>query len=124
MSEEAQAVPAAPNKHSEKLEKYGISQEQINKWKEQFGRIELSVIGGRAFVYRFAPNMEWQQLKTQTENLDRRELVEEALVKRFVLFPQSFKTELPTLPAGVVPTLAEAITRISGFGYDEEPLEL
>lgn len=96
-----------------------VGQEQIDKWKDEHGRVMKLTINKEDWYYRSIRIDEYLNIQRLIE-IDSNAQGEEELVRVGLLHP-----ELPKKPgAGLVFTLSEEILRISGFTQDSVPQEL
>lgn len=125
MAEKKEKEVVEESPRDKKLKSLGIDPEAVDGWKKMFGRVELLKVGDKHFVYRPMKRLEWRQIGDQVQEADGDVgMVQEMTVSRCVLHPRGFSGELAESDAGVVLTLSEAIMKLSGFGAEEEPVEL
>jgi len=97
------------------------STEQIDKWKEEYGKVDLCGVADDAFVYRRITRTDHQELLK--ENVFNQPDAQEQIVRRFLLFP-----DIDTIDTegsgGIIQTMSENILLASGFGNRMEPITL
>lgn len=116
-------VEVKQDRAAEKLKALGIDPALVEKWKATHGKVELVMIQGKPYIYRGLPRIEFKQLTAKMREMDNL-ASQETIAGRCVLWPQDFGAQLALLPSGVPATLADKVIALSGFGADEEPLEL
>lgn len=108
-----------------KLQKLGVDPKMVDALKQQHGRVELVVIQKQPYIYRALKRLEWKQLVDQAAEAGADNMAaQEMAVQRCVLYPEGLGANIALTGAGVAATLSEGIMKFSGFGADEEPLEL
>jgi hypothetical protein len=100
------------------LEKAGVSKEQIETWKRQFGPVECQSILGQIYVYRGLSRLELNNIN-KMEGLTL-EMKEEIFTEKCTLYPQLSRMNFSGNSAGVPTIIAEAIHALSGFVPEEE----
>lgn len=123
---EAEAAAAdMPGARERKLAEIGVAEEQVNQWKQMWGRVEVAKVGKRHYIYRPLKRVEWREIVDRASQSEGDTLTsQEHTCSRCVVWPQDFGSTMPQQDAGIVATLGDAIMRLSGFGVEEEPMEL
>ena len=99
------------------LEKYKITQEHLDQWKSQFGRIAAFPLYDEFYVIRALNRREWRTLmKPQDAQEMTDEDMEEQIAIIATIYPKVDPSELRTSSqAGLATTLSRNIQMISGF---------
>ena len=100
----------------------GPSELQIDAWKEKYGSIEMIEVGGEIFIYRQLGRSEHKALLAA--GIFNDEDTDEATVKTLLVSPKYEDVDWDKQGAGVIPTLAQAIMRLSGFTAAAAPMKL
>lgn len=109
------------------------TQEWINEKKKVHGKVFKSTVGGDVFYFRALRRKEHLDIQKEVfpegvptdgapVNPDSNAKVENAIVEKCVLWPETTKIE--DLSAGAPPTLVAMILQYSGFGMATEPEEV
>lgn len=111
------------------LKQAGVTEEQVDAWKKDFGRIGSVIAGDTTYVYRPIKRGEYRrlvQLSLQNQEIWRRELdFTESIVELCTLHPQQRMVTLRNESyAGVAEVLSQAIQQLSGWGAEATILEL
>ena len=100
-----------------------VTQEQIDKWKEQFGDIYSAVLADdKKYIYRPMKRIEYKNVIANPEA--SRSYMEEQIVIKCLIHPKLSPTDLAAEKAGTVSTLTDLIMAASNFGVNEEPVKL
>jgi hypothetical protein len=102
--EDLKRVPGAP------------SQEQIDAWKQQFGKIYVLPLSmTEAYVWRYITRAEWMSLMSNQELVSNETMLQTQIVQRALLWPKFGPVELQSSRAGLIPTLFGVIMQGSYF---------
>lgn len=107
-----------------------LTQEQIAKWKEEYGKVFKVVINDKTYVYRALRRAELRGIQDKYPVVnpmvgmtpEQSENMENDIALTCVLYPENLT--LDQIGAGTPGTLADCISNISGFRIDSEPEEL
>ena len=100
-----------------------ITQEMIDKWKEQYGDIYSAVLADeKQYIYRPMKRIEYKSVVSNQEA--SKSFMEEQIVLKCLIYPQFNATDLGAEKAGTVSTLTDLIMAASNFGILEEPVKL
>lgn len=115
-------------KYAKIAEAISVDVDQIKAWKKEFGRLGFVTIQGDPYLYHALSGDVWDKAvnSNTTGNMkasEVRAMNERNVVKYAILHP-SYQEALDRKLAGVIPTLAQNVTQISGFLPDDEPIEL
>ena len=104
-------------------EKKDVTQEMIDKWKEQYGDIYSAVLAdGKQYIYRPMKRIEYKNVISNPES--PRSYMEEQIVLKCLIHPKLNSTDLAAEKAGTVSTLTDLVMAASNFGVNEEPVKL
>lgn len=108
-----------------------FSKEQLDAWKEKYGRVLMTTISSQSYVYRGLTNAEFEKLRDEERqfiaNLEQNNISQEdisqqtitnsmkAVVLTCLLYPEDYKDKLSSDLAGVLEVLQPAILEASGF---------
>lgn len=96
-------------------------QEDIKRWKEEYGRIFSVHLVGIDFIFHALSYDQYEEFERRLENEGATE-AEEHILSSGLLHP--LDVDFDSQPAGVVSTLAEEILDISGFSNPESAKEI
>jgi hypothetical protein len=112
-----------PNK--EAFTRLGITKDEVEALKNNFGRLELVHINGAPYLYRPLFRREFRRLRDPNNIQGANEMmIEEKVVCSCVVRPQLTEEGLSQLGAGLSSTLAALIYNISDFDIDAAPIRL
>jgi hypothetical protein len=97
----------------------GITTDIIEAWKSEHGPIEALTINGQIYVYRGIRRLELEKIQEDTANA-KGTLREDMIAERCTLYPKLNRVNFPQGAAGLPTTLADRITNLSGFEFEEE----
>jgi len=105
------------------------TQEQIEKWKEQFGKIYSTNLGGVEYIFRRLLRSEFKNITKSNatvlqQQLDAGHTMEDSVTILCTLCPVVTKDNINKLPAGVPTSLSGIIMEKSGFDDMAEAVEL
>jgi len=89
------------------------SQEQIDAWKKEYGKLFSVTIGSTDFVFREITFAEFDEITALKDSIDSAE-TEDFLVKKALLHPKMEDKDFDRLPAGIISSLADEILAFSG----------
>jgi hypothetical protein len=95
--------------------------EQIDAWKEQYGKVDLVGVADDAFVYRRITRTEHKEMVK--DNVFNSPDAQETIVRMFLLFPDIDTIDIEG-SGGIIQTMSENILLASGFGNRMEPITL
>jgi len=120
-----EVVPAPLNKVEGALKTLGITKEQVEQMKTNFGRVELTWIDAKPYIYRPLFRRELRHLKDPSTMQGGNEMhMEEKIAQQCVIAPRLSHESMTNSCAGIASTLAALIYNISGFDIDASPVEL
>lgn len=88
----------------------------VDKWKEQFPRVESIHILGTLYIYRGMNRGEYIALMQQGQDKIKND---ETVASKCTLYPKIEQMAWVELPAGLPTTLADLILTASGFGAED-----
>lgn len=98
----------------------GLSQEQVDEWKKQYGELYVTEFEDQTFVWRVLNRAEYKKIvNAQGMDVFQRE---EEICRQCVLYPQNY--DYSVAKAGVATLLAEQIMDKSGFVAKSAPQKL
>lgn len=102
----------------------GLTQSNIDDLKRNFGRAELSFIGGKPYVYRPIRRRELRQLTEENKSLGGADAsLEEKVAVACTVRPQLSEI-IESTNAGLASVLCAMIYNLSDFDVDSDPIEL
>lgn len=106
------------NKMNEKeIKKEVVSDEQIAKWKKEFGKVYKTTVSGEDYVWRTLRRKEYIEIMGQDLDLDISEKLymrQEKMAKKVLLYPTNIEEQIEQ-SAGLATTLSDEIILKSGF---------
>ena len=90
--------------------------QQVDVWKQNFGRIESIHILGQLFIWRGMTRSEYIALMGSGQEKMKNE---EAICSKCLLYPQIDKLDWVSMPAGLPTTLSDHVLASSGFGTED-----
>ncbi len=105
-----------------KEEKLELTQEQIEKWKEEFGSIYRTTISGVPYIWRKLRRIDYVYVmsrKTEEKNQDARVYArQDEITKMCVLYPENI-AELVEQNGALSTVISDEIMLRSGFAAEE-----
>lgn len=99
-------------------------EDQLLTWKEIHGMYFASSVNGEdIYVWRTIKRLEYKSI-AQSGATERQDLLENAVVRKCLLWPQPSQDFLSVLDAGIMPTLFKQIMHKSGFVSDEMAISM
>lgn len=89
------------------------SDKEINKWKEDFGDLELATVGGEFYIYRRLYPAEQKDMQKNQQDLTGAD--NDILIKTLLVWPTHEDVNWEKRGAGTPATLEEAMLRFSGY---------
>lgn len=101
------------------IEETAISQEQIDAWKAEFGKIYKTTVGDVEIIWRRLKRKEYVGIMNETAELDREAAMferQERFVKTVAIWPANVEVLVEDY-AGLATQLADEIVVKSGFDF-------
>ncbi|MDB4533403.1 hypothetical protein N9242_00925 [Vicingaceae bacterium] len=99
-------------------------EEQLTIWKEIYGMYFASSVNGEdIYVWRTIKRLEYKSI-AQSGAMEKQDLLENALIRKCLLWPKPAPDFLSSLDAGIIPTIFKQIMHKSGFVSDEMAISM
>lgn len=107
------------------LSDYGVTEDQIEAWKNNYGNIYISQIheDGKAFLWKKLNRAEYRQI-IESGAMSKEMSYQDAVLRKCMLAPKPSHEFLSVSDAGLIPTLFTQIMFQSGFIPEQLALSL
>ena len=108
------------------LVELGLTNEDIESFKRQYGAVAIATIGGKPYLYRQVRRSELRQIRQLqvSANADFEMIAQEKIASRCTIAPKITEEGLRESGAGLASTLSELIYALSDFDADAPPVRL